>query len=65
MTKYQVVIYWSMDERCYIAEVPELPGCTADGATYEETLANVEVAIREAVKSVKAEESQGDGRHQS
>jgi predicted RNase H-like HicB family nuclease len=38
MHKYEVFIYWSVDDNAYIAEVPELPGCMADGSTYEEAL---------------------------
>jgi predicted RNase H-like HicB family nuclease len=47
MPKYEVIIYWSDEGRAFIAEVPELPGCAADGNTYAEALANVEVIIRE------------------
>ncbi|SPE29795.1 conserved hypothetical protein [Acidobacteriia bacterium SbA2] len=47
MPKYEVIIYWSDEDHAFIAEVPELPGCAADGDTYAEALANVEVIIRE------------------
>jgi len=47
MPKYEVIIYWSDEDRAFIAEVPQLPGCAADGNTYAEALANVEVIIRE------------------
>jgi predicted RNase H-like HicB family nuclease len=53
MTKYEVIIYWSHDDSAFIAEVPELPGCAADGATHQEALANVEVVIREWVETAK------------
>jgi DNA polymerase III alpha subunit len=43
--KYEIIIYWSQEDDAYIAEVPELPGCTADGATYKQAVANVEVII--------------------
>ena len=39
--KYAVIIYWSEEDQAFIAEVPELPGCAADGKTYREALANV------------------------
>lgn len=39
--KYEVIIYWSNEDEAFIAEVPELPGCAADGATYAEVLANL------------------------
>jgi len=45
--KYEVIIYWSDEDQAFIAEVPELPGCAADGSTYAEALANAEVVIRE------------------
>jgi predicted RNase H-like HicB family nuclease len=47
MFKYEVIIYWSEEDQAFIAEVPELPGCAADGATYQAALANVEVIIQE------------------
>ncbi len=43
MIKYEVIIYWSKEDEEFIAEVPELPGCAADGSTYQEALANVEI----------------------
>ena len=45
---YELILYWSRADRAIIAEVPELPGCAADGATYQEALANVEVVIQES-----------------
>lgn len=47
MIRYEVILYWSDEDQSYIAEVPELAGCMADGATYGEALANVEVVIQE------------------
>ncbi len=51
--KYEVIIYWSEEDRAFIAEVPELPGCAADGATYHEAIANVEVIIQEWIETAK------------
>jgi predicted RNase H-like HicB family nuclease len=51
--KYEIIIYWSEDDQFYIAEVPELPGCAADGKTYKQALANVEVIIREWIETAK------------
>lgn len=51
--KYEVIIYWSAEDDAFIAEVPELPGCAADGATYAEALANAEVVIREWIETAK------------
>ena len=53
MNKYEVIIYWSDEDQAFIAEVPELPGCAADGATYQEALANVEIIIREWIGTAK------------
>ena len=47
MSKYEIIIYWSNEDESFIAEVPELPGCMADGSTYQEALANAEVVIEE------------------
>ncbi len=51
MHKYEIIIYWSEEDGSFIAEVPELPGCTADGATYQEVLANVEKVIDEWIET--------------
>ena len=53
MSKYEVILYWSEEDGAYIAEVPELPGCMADGATYKEALENVEVVIREWIETAR------------
>ena len=53
MSKYEVIIYWSKDDQAFIAEVPELPGCAADEATYQEALANVETVIQEWIETAK------------
>jgi predicted RNase H-like HicB family nuclease len=45
--KYEVIIYWSKEDHSFIAEVPELPGCMADGQTYQEALSNAETVIEE------------------
>lgn len=47
MSKYEIIIYWSEEDNSFIAEVPELAGCMADGATYQEALANAEIIIQE------------------
>lgn len=51
--KYEVIIYWSDEDEAFIAEVPELPGCTADGATYEEVLSNLETIIGEWIETAQ------------
>jgi predicted RNase H-like HicB family nuclease len=47
LTKYELILYWSDEDDAFIVEVPELLGCMADGQTYEEAVANVEVVISE------------------
>ncbi len=53
MYKYEVVVWWNEEDRAYIAEVPELPGCMADGTSYEEALKNVQVIISEWIETAK------------
>lgn len=53
MSKYEIIIYWSDDDDAFVAEVPELPGCMADGSTYQEALANTEVIIQEWLETAK------------
>jgi len=52
-SKYEIIIYWSEEDNAYIAEVPELPGCMADGKTYQESLANAEQIINEWIDIAK------------
>ncbi len=51
--RYEVIIYWSKEDEAFIAEVPELPGCAADGPTYADALAAAEVAIQEWLETAK------------
>jgi len=53
MTKYEVIIYWSSEDQAFIAEVPELPGCAADGTTKQAALKNVDVVIKEWIETAK------------
>lgn len=53
MNKYEIRIYWSENDKSFIAEVPELPGCMADGKTYFEALKNAEVIISEWLETAK------------
>ncbi len=52
--KYEIIIYWSKDDKAFIAEVPELQGCMADGKTYGEALQNAEVIISEWIETAKS-----------
>ena len=54
MTKYEVIIYWSKADEAFIAEVPELPGCAADGPTRQAALKNVDVVIKEWIETAKS-----------
>ncbi len=51
--KYEIIIYWSNEDDAFIAEVPELPGCMADGATYQEALINAEHIIDEWLQTAE------------
>lgn len=53
MLKYDVVIYWSEEDNAYIVEVPELPGCMADGPTQSEALENALVIMREWIETAR------------
>lgn len=46
-TKYEIIIFWSAEDNAFVAEVPELPGCMADGNSYQEALSNAEQIIQE------------------
>ncbi|MCF8077844.1 MAG: type II toxin-antitoxin system HicB family antitoxin [Desulfobacterales bacterium] len=49
--KYEINICWSAEDNAYVAEVPELPGCMADGSSYQEALANAEIVIEEWIET--------------
>ena len=51
--RYEIIMYWSEEDQAFIAEVPELPGCAADGASYLEALANVERVIDEWIETAR------------
>lgn len=51
--RYEIILYWSEIDRAFIAEVPELPGCAADGASYLEALQNVEVVMQEWIETAQ------------
>lgn len=51
--KYELIIYWSEEDQAFIVEVPELPGCAADGENYQAAVANVEVVIQEWIETAQ------------
>lgn len=51
LIRYELVIYWSDEDGYFVVEVPELPGCFADGKTYVEAVSNVEVVIQEWIET--------------
>ena len=53
MYKYERILYWSKKDNCFLVEVPELPGCMADGKTPEEAMANADVIISEWLETAK------------
>ena len=53
MHKYEIIIYWSESDKLFLAEVPELPGCMADGHSYQEAVSNAEIIINEWIETAK------------
>jgi predicted RNase H-like HicB family nuclease len=53
MFHYEIILYWSEEDAAFIAEVPELPGCAADGKTYQEAVQNVELIMQEWIETAR------------
>jgi len=53
MNNYEIIVYWSIADNAFIAEVPELAGCMADGQTYTEAVQNAEIAIDEWIETAR------------
>ncbi|GGA23578.1 type II toxin-antitoxin system HicB family antitoxin [Okeania sp. KiyG1] len=53
MLHYEIILYWSQEDQAFIAEVPELPGCIADGQTYQSALQNVEIIMQEWIETAQ------------
>lgn len=51
--RYELVIYWSDEDQSFVVEVPELPGCMADGASYQDAVKNVEIIIEEWIAAAQ------------
>jgi len=54
-SKYEIIIFWSQEDDAFVAEVPELPGCMADGKTYHEAVTNAEQIIQEWIETAREE----------
>lgn len=54
MNSYEIIIYFSSEDNCFIAEVPELSGCLADGLSYQEALQNAEQSIQMWIETAKS-----------
>ncbi|HEX6031445.1 MAG TPA: type II toxin-antitoxin system HicB family antitoxin [Tepidiformaceae bacterium] len=52
--RYELIIWWSEDDDAFLVEVPELPGCMADGKTYEQAVENAQTVIRQWIETAKA-----------
>jgi len=52
-TRYEMIIYWSQEDEAFVVEIPELPGCMANGRTYREAVENAEVIINEWIETAK------------
>ena len=53
MNRYEMIIYWSDEDQSFVVEVPELPGCMADGPTYGEAVANAEKVVQEWIETAR------------
>ena len=53
MLHYEIILYWSQEDQAFIAEVPELPGCIADGETYQLALQNVEIIMQAWIETAQ------------
>ncbi len=54
MYQYELIIFWSDEDQRYLVEVPELPGCMADGVTYQEAIKNAEIVISEWIDTAQS-----------
>lgn len=53
MLRYEIILHWSKEDEAFLAEVPELPGCAADGESYQEALQNVEIIMQEWIETAR------------
>ena len=55
MLKYEVIVYWSNDDKAFIAEMPELPGCMSDGKTPQDAMKNINIVAQEWIDTAHAQ----------
>ena len=53
MYKYELIVFWSEEDERFVVDVPELPGCMADGKTYDEAIKNAEIIISEWIETAR------------
>ena len=53
LIKYELIIYWSEEDHAFIVEVPELPGCMADGESYEQAVTNAKIVIGQWIETAR------------
>ena len=53
MHRYEMNLYWSDEDNAFLVEVPDLPGCMADGATYQEAVSNAEIVIQHWIETAE------------
>jgi predicted RNase H-like HicB family nuclease len=54
MYKYELIVFWSDEDERFVVEVPELPGCMADGETYDQAVQNAQIIISEWIETAKS-----------
>jgi predicted RNase H-like HicB family nuclease len=52
--KYELIIFWSEKNNAFVVEIPELPGCMADGKTYSEAVQNTNIVIEEWIETARS-----------
>jgi len=55
MYRYELIVYWSDEDERFVVEVPELPGCMADGRTYTEAVENAQTIISEWIETAQSQ----------
>ncbi len=51
--RYELIIYWSRADECFVVEVPELAGCMADGTTYQEAVTHAQLVIEQWLETAR------------